>query len=577
MGVQTHCNGSLTALVVVLGEGVRDPFSSGTARAGTHSLGGSVSKFESAGGFVGAITAIIPAYNKSESIADTIRSLQRQTYPIAEIIVVDDCSSDNTGSVAATLGVTVLRPPSNTGSKAGAQTYALSSVQTEFCMAIDADTEVAPDGVEKLVKAFSDPAIAAACGFVLPRHVSSVWERGRYIEYLFAFTFFKPIQDFLERPLISSGCFSAYRTDVLRSCGGWSNRTMAEDMDLTWTLYAAGHGVRFMPEALCYPIEPHDLHFLSKQLKRWSHGFIQNVRTHWRPVLADIQWEGRPRKVMLFANKNGLVYVLDRATGQFLTGTPFVNVDWMSGFDSKGRPIRINTESARVSPASATNWFPASYSPRTGLLYIPAMNRSRERSGFTVRGPWHGAITPFNPQTGKKDWEFRLNNAWFTGGVLTTGSDLLFTGTSSDFDSDAADARRLDGLFFVLDARTGAVLWKFGLPGPIQSPAITYQVRGKQDSRRIDQRHPLCLCAQVMSRQNGNLGVLPGFPLAAVQDQPTISCHPVDRCRPCRHLRICRSGAYRIAKSPRRSDGQSWRFAGSAILTVPFLRKFWPL
>jgi biofilm PGA synthesis N-glycosyltransferase PgaC len=244
-----------------------------------------VSKFEAAGAFVGAITAIIPAYNESESIADTIRSLQRQTYPIAEIIVVDDCSSDNTGSVAATLGVTLLRPPSNTGSKAGAQTYALSSVQTEFCMAIDADTEVAPDGVEKLVKAFRDPAIAAACGFVLPRHVSSVWERGRYIEYLFAFTFFKPIQDFFQRPLISSGCFSAYRTDVLRSCGGWSNRTMAEDMDLTWTLYAAGHGVRFMPEALCYPIEPHDLHFLSKQLTRWSHGFIQNVGMHWRPVL----------------------------------------------------------------------------------------------------------------------------------------------------------------------------------------------------------------------------------------------------------------------------------------------------
>jgi len=187
------------------------------------------------------ITAIVPAYNEAASIAATITSLKRQTRPLSEIIVVDDCSTDNTSEVARALGVTVLRPERNTGSKAGAQTYALAYVSTEFCMAIDADTEVAPDGVEKLVSALADPAIAAASGFVLPRFVGSIWERGRYIEYLFAFTFFKPVQDFLDRPLISSGCFSAYRTRILRDVGGWSNRTMAEDMDLTWTLYAAGH------------------------------------------------------------------------------------------------------------------------------------------------------------------------------------------------------------------------------------------------------------------------------------------------------------------------------------------------
>lgn len=233
----------------------------------------------------GGLTAIVPAYNEAASIADTIRSLQRQTVAVAEIIVVDDCSTDDTGAVAKALGATVLRPPRNTGSKAGAQSYALAFVNTEFCMAIDADTELAPDAVEKLSAALAEPSVAAACGFVLPRHVGTVWERGRYIEYMFAFTFFKPVQDFFERPMISSGCFSAYRTAVLRSVGGWSNRTMAEDMDLTWTLYAAGHGVRFVPEAVCYPIEPHDLHFLSKQLKRWSHGFVQNVRMHWRPIL----------------------------------------------------------------------------------------------------------------------------------------------------------------------------------------------------------------------------------------------------------------------------------------------------
>jgi glycosyltransferase involved in cell wall biosynthesis len=187
------------------------------------------------------VTAIVPAYNEAASIAETVISLQRQSYPVTEIIVVDDYSTDATGEIARSLGATVLRPPKNTGSKAGAQTFALPYVQTDFCMAIDADTALAADAVERIMKPLlDDEAVAAACGFVVPRRVGSVWERGRYIEYLFAFTFYKPIQDFLGKPLISSGCFSAYRTELLRAAGGWSARTMAEDMDLTWTLYGRG-------------------------------------------------------------------------------------------------------------------------------------------------------------------------------------------------------------------------------------------------------------------------------------------------------------------------------------------------
>lgn len=233
----------------------------------------------------GGLTVLVPAYNEAQSIADTILSLQRQTRPPEAIIVIDDVSSDGTGDVARGLGVTVLRPPRNTGSKAGAQTFALPQVATEFCMAIDADTTLAPDAIERILPALEDPEIAAACGFVLPRCVRTVWERGRYVEYLFAFTLYKQVQDHYRRPLIASGCFSVYRTAVLRQVGGWSTRTMAEDMDLTWTLYREGWGVRFVPEAVCFPIEPHDFRFLRAQLRRWSHGFLQNVRLHGRDLL----------------------------------------------------------------------------------------------------------------------------------------------------------------------------------------------------------------------------------------------------------------------------------------------------
>ncbi|MBI2616029.1 MAG: glycosyltransferase [Gemmatimonadetes bacterium] len=231
------------------------------------------------------VTVIVPAYNEGGTVADTIESLRAQTRPPAEIVVVDDCSTDDTAEVARAYGVTVLTPPANTGSKAGAQTFALPYVRTALAMAIDADTTLAPDAIERLLPAFQDPRVAAACGFVLPRRVRSVWERGRYIEYLFAFTFYKQVQDYYGKPLISSGCFSMYRTEALRQLGGWSNRTLAEDMDLTWSFYRDGLGVRFVPEAVSYPIEPHNFTFLSRQLRRWSHGFVQNVKLHWKDVL----------------------------------------------------------------------------------------------------------------------------------------------------------------------------------------------------------------------------------------------------------------------------------------------------
>ncbi|MBO0822641.1 MAG: glycosyltransferase [Actinobacteria bacterium] len=235
--------------------------------------------------FAEDLTVIVPAYNEAGSLADTVKSLANQTTPPARVLVVDDCSTDGTGEVAAALGAEVLRPPANTGTKAGAQTFALRHVTTRNVMAIDADTVLAPDAIQELSAAFIEEGVVAACGLVLPRYVGTIWERGRYVEYLYSFTFHKQVQDAYGKPLISSGCFSAYRTDVLCALGGWSSRTMAEDMDLTWSLYERGWRVRFMPAALCYPIEPHTWDFLAKQLRRWSHGFVQNIHLHWRGIL----------------------------------------------------------------------------------------------------------------------------------------------------------------------------------------------------------------------------------------------------------------------------------------------------
>src|SRR5205809_6696858 len=91
------------------------------------------------------LTVIVPAFNEAEHVADTIRSLQSQSVPPREIIVVDDGSTDGTGEVARALGVMVLRPERNTGSKAYAQNHGLPRDQTEATMGLDADTTVASD------------------------------------------------------------------------------------------------------------------------------------------------------------------------------------------------------------------------------------------------------------------------------------------------------------------------------------------------------------------------------------------------------------------------------------------------
>ena len=226
------------------------------------------------------LTVLVPAYNEVQNISATLRSLQAQTVPLQEIIVIDDGSTDGTGDVARAFGVTVLRPPANTGSKGRALNCGADKVRTELTMTVDADTVLAPDAVERVLHAFDDPAVGAACGFVIPRHVSTIWERGRYIEYLLAFTFYKGIQDLAGKILVASGCFCVYRTSVLRELGGWSARTVSEDLDLTWRFEHAGYRISFVPEAVCFAIDPHNFTLMRRQLRRWTHGFVQAVRAY---------------------------------------------------------------------------------------------------------------------------------------------------------------------------------------------------------------------------------------------------------------------------------------------------------
>ncbi|GAA3960435.1 hypothetical protein GCM10023085_48670 [Actinomadura viridis] len=231
------------------------------------------------------VSVVVPAHNEEHGLPATLRSLLAQTEPAHQIIVVDDGSADRTGEVARSYGATVLRPPRNLGSKAKAQNHALPHCDGELVLAVDADTVLAPDYIEKLRPAFDDPAVAIAAGNVQTRFTRTVWERGRSIEYLFGFHWHRPIQSGAHSPMVCSGCCSAFRRDVLLEFGGFPERTIVEDMDLTWSAQIAGHKAAYVGDAVAWAADPETLPYLRRQVRRWMAGFFQNVRLHLRPLL----------------------------------------------------------------------------------------------------------------------------------------------------------------------------------------------------------------------------------------------------------------------------------------------------
>jgi alcohol dehydrogenase (cytochrome c) len=223
------------------------------------------------------------------------------------------------------------------------------------------------------------------------------------------------------------------------------------------------------------------------------------------PVLVNTEWNGGPRKLMLWGNRNGFFYVLDRATGKFLAGKPFAKVNWASGLDANGRPIATPQPPGMPTYPGiqgATNWYSPSYSPRTGLFYLSTWedygtvfegvnvdfkegtrfaggaNTSpipgAENPGGIRQGPVNtytealatGGVVALDPQTGQKKWKFAMHDV-NTSGILTTATDMLFVGGR-------------EGYFQALDARTGTLLWKQNLGGDIIAGPISFQVDGKQ-------------------------------------------------------------------------------------------------
>ncbi len=218
-------------------------------------------------------------------------------------------------------------------------------------------------------------------------------------------------------------------------------------------------------------------------------------------ILADLTIEGKPRKVILHAPKNGFFFVIDRETGELISAKNFVDVNWATGYDKKGRPLETKNEhsdgpyEATPGPYGAHNWHPMSFNPTTGLVYLPAQNvplaliddKKWKYGQPVIQGQpaaalgWNtakmlnpiapqakpfGRLIAWDPINQKEAWRVEHLSPW-NGGTLTTAGNLVFQGTA-------------DGRFVAYDAAKGEKLWETQTGTGIVAAPSTFTIDGKQ-------------------------------------------------------------------------------------------------
>jgi len=215
-------------------------------------------------------------------------------------------------------------------------------------------------------------------------------------------------------------------------------------------------------------------------------------------VLADIMVNGVKRKVLMHADRNGFLYVLDRTNGELLAGNPYVTVNWAERIDTAtGRPVETEVarrlrsgEKVELKPrwTGGKNWFPMAFNPNTGLLYFPMKEETaiyqinKEMPAYkpgeryqgventtaprTPGAAW-GYYAALNPLTAKPKWRMPLTEFPMWSGMLATGGGLVFSG-------------KLTGEFIAIDEDTGRIVWQFQTGSGINAQPITYTHNGRQ-------------------------------------------------------------------------------------------------
>lgn len=296
-------------------------------------------------------------------------------------------------------------------------------------------------------------------------------------------------------------------------------------------------------------------HYQTTPGETWDYTATQHI------ILADLEIDGRERQVLMQAPKNGFFYVIDRATGEFISAEEYIPQNWAEGIDENGRPIEVaearidkTGEPALVMPGplGGHNWHPMAFHPGEGLVYIPAFEAATiydpepdwkpdPARGFNVGfnlgagdlppdmgirkqvyGTVKGKLMAWDPVAQEARWTVEFPGPW-NGGILATGGGLVFQGNSGSE-------------FAAYDASTGEKLWGFPAQTGIVAPPITYTVDGEQfvavlagwggayaitaDGELVNDQGPVQNISRLLVFKIGGTGELP--------EQPELARLPLD-------------------------------------------------
>ncbi|KAA6457581.1 PQQ-dependent dehydrogenase, methanol/ethanol family [Acidobacteria bacterium AB60] len=254
--------------------------------------------------------------------------------------------------------------------------------------------------------------------------------------------------------------------------GPWNPDMRPGDNKWTVTIFARDADTGMVKWA--WQLGPHD---------EWDYDEIMEN------ILVDMPWKGQMRKLLIHPGRSGFMYVVDRQSGELLSASTYEPTNWATGYDlNTGQPIEVKEKethfgkySTDICPSStgAKDFIPSSFSPRTGLVYIPAHNTCMDYMGTAVnyiagtpylgasvrmypgQGGYQGELVAWDVAQGKKVWSVKEPDLPVYSGVLSTGGDLVFYGT-------------MDGWFRALDAHSGKVLWQFKTPSGIVGNPVTF-------------------------------------------------------------------------------------------------------
>jgi len=228
------------------------------------------------------ISILVPCYNEEKTIEICVLSWLQQSRPADEIIIVNDCSTDNTLQVLKKYSdrITIIDLPKNTGNKSYVQEEGLRHITTDVFIATDADTLMDKDFVKRVHRAFQNRNVQAFAGYI--KSLRGNWLTAcREIDYLIGQDIHKVAQNNINFLYVIPGCAGAFRTDVFRENITFDHDTLTEDLDFTYKFNKKDFKILYDRKAVVYTQDPDNLKSYVNQMRRWYCGGWQNLHKHF--------------------------------------------------------------------------------------------------------------------------------------------------------------------------------------------------------------------------------------------------------------------------------------------------------